>query len=65
MEAIRKALEAGILDFICILPHKEVVEHGIAFLRSIFKRNCSAKDLEKWNKFWIYFARQGIPIFDR
>jgi hypothetical protein len=58
MEAIKKALEKGMLDLLCILPHDEVVEYRIPFLRPIFERNCSAKELERWNKFWIYFARQ-------
>ncbi len=65
MEEIKKALESGMLDLLCILPHNEGVKYGIPFLRSIFEKDCSAKELERWNKFWNYFARQWIPILDR
>ncbi len=65
MEAIEKALETGMLDLLCILSHNEVVKYGIPFLGSIFEKDCSAKELESWNKFWNYFVRQQIPILDR
>ena len=59
------AMQFGMLDLLCILPHAEVEEYGIPYLRSILEKDASKKDIDKWQAFWDYFLRQWMPILWR
>ena len=58
-------MQIGMLDLLCILPHEEVEEYGIPYLRSILEKDASKKDIDKWQAFWDYFLRQWMPILWR
>ncbi len=47
------------------LPHEQVEEYGIPYLRSILEKDASKKDIDKWQTFWNYFLRQWMPILWR
>ena len=58
-------MQIGMLDLLCILPHGQVKEYGILYLRSILEKDATKRDLEKWQTFWTYFLRQWMPILWR
>ena len=37
----QNAMQIGMLDLLCVLPHKEVEEYGIPYLRSILEKELS------------------------
>jgi hypothetical protein len=59
------AMQIGMLDLLCVLPHGQVEEYGIPYLRSILEKDASKKDIDKWQTFWDYFLRQWMPILWR
>ena len=38
-ETVKVAMQVGMLDLLCVIPAKEVLAHGIPYLRSIFRAN--------------------------
>ena len=64
-EHVTNAMQIGMLDLLCILPHGQVEEYGIPYLRSIMDKDATKRDLEKWQTFWTYFLRQWMPILWR
>ena len=64
-EHVTNAMQIGMLILLCILPHKEVEEYRIPYLRSILEKDASKKDIDKWQAFWDYFLRQWMPILWR
>ena len=58
-------MQIGMLDLLCVLPHEQVEEYGIPYLRSVLEKDASKRDMEKWQTFWDYFLRQWIPILWR
>ena len=59
------AMQIGMLDLLCILPHGQVKEYGILYLRSILEKDATKRDLEKWQTLWTYFLRLWMPILWR
>jgi hypothetical protein len=64
-EHVTNAMQIGMLDLLCVLPHEQVEEYGIPYLRSILEKDASKKDIDKWQTFWNYFLRQWMPILWR
>ena len=40
------AMQIGMLDLLCVLPHEQVEEYGIPYLRSILDKDALKKDME-------------------
>jgi hypothetical protein len=53
-------MKVGALDLLCVLPEDEVEPFGIPYLRSILEVGATKSQLEKWEKFWIYFKQQWL-----
>ncbi len=60
-EHVTNAMQIGMLDLLCVLPHEQVEEYGIPYLRSILEKDALKKDIDKWQTFWNYFLRQWMP----
>jgi hypothetical protein len=59
IETVNKFMERGVFDLLTVLPHDEVEEYGIAYVRSIMEPDDqSPADLQKWDDFWNYYSRQ-------
>ena len=78
-EYVGEFMQPGQLDLLNILPHDEIKEYGIPFLRDRVESNLSElselykqdgivfdkdEELDRWDIFWQYFKRQWLPIKD-
>ena len=61
---IQFAMTIGVLDLLCIIPPGEVATHGIQYVRSIIEEDLDAKEIARWDLFWIYFNKQWMPLLN-
>ncbi len=65
-DLVTLAMLSGMLDLLCVIPRDKVKGKGMAYVCSkLEKGKDSRKEMKKWNKFWLYFRRQWIPLLDR
>jgi hypothetical protein len=64
--SFKPATAVGGLDLLCVLPRNEIEQYGIPFVRTMIERVDNKPipewEMAVWEKFWIYFKRQWMPI---
>ena len=58
---VKFAMRKGVLDLLCVIPHKDLESKGIPFVKSLLKAKFGdSMQVNKWAKFWKYFFRQWM-----
>ena len=52
---VKRVMQIGVLDLLCVIPRDEIVKYGIPFLREKLETDADADTINRWNIFWKYF----------
>ena len=51
------SIKPNCIDFLAIIPKKEIIKFGIPYLKIVIKIDFKESILKKWDDFWTYFKR--------